>query len=161
MSAPQRKPKYFDVSDPDGPGLFPYRATTWLIDRLHDEAMLSRAWRVSSKRELAISIVAHQPGKALRLAFETDGRGGVLTLAPEASGWLTITVTLAGAEVFRGYLDQPHDGYEIWPQGASGAGAAPGRAGERRDWVDLSVAAWPGLAALEIDGVVRLEAVAG
>jgi len=58
--------------------------------------------------------------------------------------------TIAGAEVFRGYLDRPWEQCEIWPPGREPVGdeEAPGRIGKKQTFVTLSTVDWPQLLTL-------------
>ncbi|MDK8874226.1 hypothetical protein [Paracoccus sp. SSJ] len=97
-----------------------------------------------------LRICAHRQGERLEILAELAGGPVQIVLEPHASGWLSIAAVCSGQEVFRAWLDRPYEEYEFWPEGAAiPAGRTidpPGRIGKRRNWINLSAAAWPQLA---------------
>ena len=100
-----------------------------------------------------IVTIDHQPRRnamTRQMMADLAGERMQIALEPDASGWLSIAARCGGQEVFRAWLDRPYEVYEFWPEGAAilplRTTEAPGRIGKRRNWVNLSAAAWPPLA---------------
>lgn len=157
------KPYFFDSSDPDGPGLFPQRAATWIIDRLADRVRETPHWRFESGPGglVRVELLSHQPGRSAEIGVSFDGRAGTLSLAPDGTGWLVIRARIGAAEVLAARLDQPFEDYRLLPMEDRDWTEDPGRMGKRANWIALSVAAWPMLALLARNGTVELSAVDG
>lgn len=78
---------------------------------------------------------------------------GRITLSPDPSHWVKVEVFLGAFRVLVAYLDRPWEEYELWPSGAvEKTDEAPGRIGKRRNWVNLSVTAWPVLERFAAEG---------
>ncbi len=95
-------------------------------------------------------VCSHRRGERLEVLAELAGESMEIVLEPDASGWLSIAATCRGQEVFRAWLDRPYEEYELWPEGDAIPTRrnvdAPGRIGKRRNWINVSAAAWPQLA---------------
>lgn len=88
-----------------------------------------------------------------RVAFESLGVSGVITLTPHASGWVKVVAEIDGRPVFTAFAEQVWEEYELYPAAWAERDTAvdedaPGRIGKRRSWISLSAAAWPQLAPL-------------
>jgi len=86
-----------------------------------------------------------------RVAFESLGVSGVISLTPHVSGWVKVVAEIDGRPVFTGFAEQVWEEYELYPPGRPQRVVeedAPGRIGKRRSWISLSAAAWPQLAPL-------------
>ena len=79
---------------------------------------------------------------------------------PSLLNWLLIlasmlSVELAGAEIWRGYIDRPYEELNIWQPGAvfpaRRTQEAPGRIGKRLTWLVLDGNTWPALAPIVND----------
>lgn len=90
------------------------------------------------------------PGERLEILAELVSECAQIAFEPHVSGWLSIAAMYCGQEVFRAWLDRPFEEYELWPEGATIPGGrtidSPGRIGKRRNWINLTAAAWPQLA---------------
>lgn len=99
---------------------------------------------------ITLHVSSHRHGKRLEILAELAGEPAQIVLEPHVSGWLSIAAVCGGQEVFRAWLDRPYEEFEFWPEGAAiPAGRAidpPGRIGKRRNWINISTAAWPQLA---------------
>lgn len=89
-------------------------------------------------------------GGAHRVAFKaTKASGetvsGDVAFAPDASNWVRVEVFIGPFRVFLAYFDRVWEEFDLWPSGSTGDGEAPGRVGKRKNWVNLSAAAWPQL----------------
>jgi hypothetical protein len=99
---------------------------------------------------IRLRVCTHRQGQRLEILAELAGEPAQIVLEPHVSGWLSIAAMCGGQEVFRAWLDRPYEEYEFWPEGAAIPGGRtidpPGRIGKRRNWINLSAAAWPQLA---------------
>ena len=115
---------------------------------------------------ITLRVCSHRQGERLEIAAELAGEPVQIVLEPHVSGWLSIAAMCIGQEVFRAWLDRPYEEFEFWPEGAAIPSGRtidpPGRIGKRRNWINLSAAAWPQLARLAnaagIVAAIELEA---
>ena len=108
---------------------------------------------------VCVQVHAHRPANHLILSIQRHDQPFdqpmLLTLIPDQSGWLRLTVhwTVESEEVllFEGWLDQPYEEFEFWPTVRETAAAsrvpdlrqiAPGRMGKRMNWICIEADAW-------------------
>ena len=135
----------------------------WLFYSLAGDAGHSPDWSVEAGPGLAVRIrlIDHERGRGVTLGFTVGEGEGEIRTGLDPSGWVRVTVTLRGEDVFRAWLDRPYEEYHLWPDDAAASPDEdpPGHIGKRRNWVSLSVAAWPRLAALTPEPWLSLSAV--
>lgn len=156
--APSWPPHFFDLADPDGPGEPPAAIIPIIIDYLAHETSHTPDWRIDKdgpvrlSRIVRLSVISKAEGEA-RIGFVSGAVEGAISLSCDPSGWLLVKVSMGGAEVFRGWFDQPYEEYELWPSGARERTIdPPGRMGKRRNWLSLNTKAWPMLRPLANEG---------
>lgn len=149
-SSPQVPPYWFDgMTGGETP---PRIAAAAALDDFADALSNAPRWLLETGCGGAITlrVCAHRQGERLEILVELAGEPVQIVLEPHVSGWLSIAAVCSGQEVFRAWLDRPYEEFEFWPEGvAIPAGrtvAPPGRIGKRRNWINLSAAAWPQLA---------------
>lgn len=151
LGPPQTPPHYFDFTDPDGPQNDPLSAAAWLLDNLVLAASADPRWLIDddSGRGVELAVTDHQPGQGGTIAITSGEVALSLRLAVDPSGYLRAIVELAGAEIWRGYIDRPYEELDIWPPGAIfpalRTAEAPGRIGKRLTWLVLDQKPWPAL----------------
>ncbi|MCG6114875.1 MAG: hypothetical protein MEQ84_06705 [Mesorhizobium sp.] len=124
------------------------------LDDFAAEVVYAPSWMIETGSRGTVSLrgQAHQRGARLTIVAAFSSESLEIVLAPDTSGWLSITAFHRGSEVFRAWLDRPYEEYELWPAGAfvppRRSLEAPGRIGKRRSWISLSADAWPQLAHL-------------
>ena len=137
----------------------------WLFASLAGDAGHSPGWLVEAGSGLPVRIrlLDHEKGRGLTLGFIVGEGEGEVRASLDPSGWVQVTVTLRGENVFSGWLDRPYEEYHLWPDDAAASPYEdpPGHIGKRRNWVSLSVAAWPRLAALTPEPWLTLSATDG
>ncbi len=151
MSAPRSAPFYFDLLGGREAGLDPNESARFLVDNLVSTVETFPDWVLDEPRvPVTLTVAAHQRGTRAVIAFLADGAEGSLEIVPDVSGWVLLVAVANGREVFRGYMNQPYEEYEIWPDGAvpPPGEEAPGRMSKHQWWISLSSAVWPGLAPL-------------
>lgn len=147
---PTAPPSWFDclTGNEEKPDL----AAAAALDDFAAAIRLAPHWRLEtgSGGTIALRICSHRRGSRVEMMADLAGERMQIALEPDASGWLSIAARCGGQEVFRAWLDRPYEVYEFWPEGAAilplRTTEAPGRIGKRRNWVNLSAAAWPPLA---------------
>lgn len=147
MSAPTRKPFYYDFSNSED-GLPPEQGAPWVIDDFVSIARHFTDWLVEDRRlPFQVRPLAALKDGAARISFAGDGHYGLIELTPDPSGWVLVVGKVGEREVFRGYLDRPYEHYELWPVDAEPAAdeEGPGRIGKIQSWIGLSADAWPAL----------------
>jgi hypothetical protein len=151
--APDLPPYYFDMVDPEGPGRSPAMIVPLLIDDLVLGIGHTPDWRVDNPGAsiVQLSVLAKGRNEA-RIGFAGAGVEGVIELGCEPSGWMRVVASVAGAEVFRAYLDQVWEEHELWPANAEKMQESPGRMGKKRNWLSLRADAWPALRPLANEG---------
>jgi hypothetical protein len=87
--------------------------------------------------------------RSAQLAFTSDRGGGLISLTIADNGWLRAEVFVADALVLRAWVEQAYEEKEFWPDGADGAGDAPGRISKRGGWLTIDCARFPGVPANE------------
>lgn len=144
--APAWPPYHFDLTDPDGPGLDTGVQLPLLIADFVYEAAHTIDWRLDDDSKLLVRLtVLEKQERHARIAFAAGGIEGAIVLEVDLSGWLRIEASVAGAEVFRAFLDRPYEEYELWPVDAVKARESPGHMGKKRNWLSLHADAWPAL----------------
>ena len=151
MSAPARKPYYWDHGITEA-GYPPQQGGAWLIDDFVSIAKYFPDW-MAADEGIAIQVeplAQYDASGVGRIGFTANGVTGEIALTLDPSGWVLAVATIAGAEVFRGYLHRPWEQCEIWPPGREPVGdeEAPGRIGKKQTFVSLSTDAWPQLLTL-------------
>jgi hypothetical protein len=152
-SAPDWPPYFFDMVNPDGPGVSPGMIVPLIIDDLAHEVSRTPDWKVDkpggSIAKLSLLGVTKEEA---RIGFAVGAVEGVIALDRDPAGWLRIVASVAGAEVFRAYLEQIWEEHELWPAGAEKTPESPGRMGKKRNWLSLHSDAWPALRPLANEG---------
>ena len=149
-TSPPVPPSWFDGMTGEEPP--PRIAAAAALDDFADVLSNAPRWLLETGCGGAITlrVCAHRQGERLEVLAELAGECAQIALEPHVSGWLSIAAVCSGQEVFRAWLDRPYEEYELWPEGAAiPAGRTvdpPGRIGKRRNWINLSAAAWPQLA---------------
>lgn len=151
---PLLPPSFFDAAT--GGDADPADAFAGIAEAMASTTRRDRDWVIETAgdRPVRLSVLEAAPARAA-IGFESLGVAGVVTLVPDPSGWILVTIEIGGAERFRAYMDRPYEEYELLPPGArirrpSEAADAdpPGRIGKRRNWIDLDTRHWPALAPL-------------
>lgn len=143
-------PSWFDGLT--GGEMPPEVAAALALDDFAGTLRLAPRWKLETGPGgiLTASIRIHRAGRRLDILLELAGENLEIALEPDPSGWLSITARGGVGEIFRARLDRPYEEYEFWPHGIAipepRSIEAPGRIGKRRDWINLSLAAWPHLA---------------
>lgn len=134
-------------------GEMPLRiAAAAALDDFADALSNAPRWlpETGSGGAITLRVCSHRQGERLEILVEWAGERAQIVLEPHASDWLSIAAVCRGQEVFRAWLDRPYEEFEFWPEGAAIPRRrridAPGRIGKRRNWINLSAAAWPQLA---------------
>ena len=153
MSAPERPPIFFDrLSGVPLGDEAARREPGLLLDDLAGDVGSGADWLVDddSGRRFALAVASHQPQQRLEIAITGPGTAASVIAVPDVSGYLRVELVLGGMLMFTGYVEQIWEEFDIWPPDASAAAGeeAPGRMGKRRNWLSLSVAGWPALAAI-------------
>ena len=157
LGPPQTPPHYFDYTEPDGPQNDPLPAAAWLLDSLVHAAIADPRWIVDDDSGPTVNLVVteHQPGQGGTIAITSGPVALSLHLAVDPSGYVRATVELAGAQIWRGYIDRPYEELDIWPPDAVFPALrtqeAPGRIGKRLTWLVLDSRPWPALAPIVND----------
>lgn len=150
-SAPEIPPYYFDSLGGREEGLEPQASARLLVDALAQTAETFPAWRHDDLgAPIRLSVRSYLPGVRAVIGYETGGMDCEVEVSPHRSGWVVAVATIAGREVFRAYLHQPYEEYELWPAGAQPLRDAepPGRMSKRRLWISLQLSGWPELAGI-------------
>lgn len=148
-SSPPVPPYWFDgMTGGETP---PRVAAAAALDDFADALSNAPRWLLETGCGGAITlrVCSHRQGEGLEILAELAGEHAQIVLEPHVSGWLSIAAVCGGQEVFRAWLDRPYEEFEFWPEGVAIPGRtidAPGRIGKRRNWINLSAAAWPQLA---------------
>lgn len=151
MTPPQRKP-YFCDAIAGTEVTFPATGDDmgWTIDRLAATARNFPDWQLDCddrpQHAVRLQLIEEVQYGLVRIGFACNGIEGSITARPDAtSGFVLITVEIAGVERFSAYLDRPYEEYDLFPPGdASAQGSeAPGRMSKHLWWVSLSAKAWP------------------
>jgi hypothetical protein len=151
LGPPKTPPHFFDFTDPDGPQNNPLPEAAWLLDSLMHAAKADPRWLIDddSGRFAELAVTEHQPGQGGAIAITSGPVTLSLRLAVDPSGYVLASVELAGAEIWRGYIDRPYEELDIWPPGAVFPAMrtveAPGRIGKRLTWLVLDSKPWPAL----------------
>lgn len=149
-SSPPVPPCWFDGMT--GGEMPPGIAAAAALDDFADVLSNSPHWLLETGccGAITLRVCSHRHGERLEFLVELAGECAQLVLEPHASGWLSIATMCSGQEVFRAWLDRPYEEFEFWPEGAAIPSGRtidpPGRIGKRRNWINLSAAAWPQLA---------------
>lgn len=156
MTAPSRPPIFFDLLAGRAVEMpHALREPGFLIDDMARDVESWPDWVLDddSRQAIRLRVIEHVNEQLLVVGFEAGTAHGTITATPDPSGYLRAVVHVAGAEYLTLYGERIWEEFELWPPGAS-AGAqdeAPGRMGKRRNWVSISAAGWPVLAAVAND----------
>ncbi|WP_417310054.1 hypothetical protein [Devosia sp.] len=153
MSPPKRPPSFFNaLTGAPLAGDAAQREAGNLLDDLARDVGHGVAWDVDddSGQRFALRVERHLPEQQLEIAVTGAGAVATLIVVPDDSGYLRIELVVGGKLLFTGYVEQIWEEFDIWPPDASAETGteAPGRMGKRRNWLSLSVAGWPALAAI-------------
>lgn len=149
-SSPPVPPSWFEGLT--GGEMPPRIAATAALDDFADALGNAPRWllETGSGGAITLRVSSHRQRERLEFLVELAGECAQLVLEPHASGWLSIAAMCSDQEVFRAWLDRPYEEFEFWPEGAAVPphrnAEAPGRIGKRRNWINLSAAAWPQMA---------------
>ncbi|MCO5164346.1 MAG: hypothetical protein M9939_24970 [Mesorhizobium sp.] len=157
------KGKYeFEFIDPDR-GDDPALAAAWYAEDLAQHVAGEPTWRATGGWVIEpgsagrAGAVHSTPFVARHSASDATVEGRV-ALTPDPSHWVKVEVFLGAFRVFVAYLDKPWEEYDLWPSRAvEKTDEVPGRIGKRRNWANLSAAAWPALAHVADQGWFSVE----
>jgi hypothetical protein len=148
VSAPAKAPYYWDFGTSEE-GYPPAYGGPWYIDSMVGDAAVFEDWKIEGDGSPVVvwPITKYEETGTGKIGFGAKGVQGEIALTMDPSGWILAVATIAGKEVFRGFIDRPWEQYDIWPVGATPERneEGPGRIGKKRAWVALSTEAWPQL----------------
>lgn len=127
----------------------------WLVDSFAGVPDIYSEWFVdgdTAETPFQVALLVHEPGRRTVLGIGCGAIAGEVSFAPDPSGYVLVTGSNGGKELFRAYLDRPYEDFDLWPAGAvfdpKRVVDAPCRIGKRRSWMVLDTRVWPGLAKL-------------
>jgi hypothetical protein len=111
--------------------------------------LASEGWQISPAGPPTASLPARVAFVGRKVGAHVDGE---VVLSADPSGWVKVEIYLGHFRVFIAFLDRVWEEFDLWPSGAADfSGDEPGRIGKRKNWVNLSVKAWPQLGRLTGD----------
>ncbi|MGV3490231.1 MAG: hypothetical protein ACO1OG_02830 [Devosia sp.] len=150
MTAPTTPPYYGDMLGGREEGLPPDEGARWVVSDFAAIARYDPTW-VWTERGLDVTIwpISGDGHASAEIGFSVGDTSGTIHLHPDESGYARVTVSIAGTEVLRLYVDRPYEEYEGHPPGASfnekRVVDAPARMGKHQNWLQLRAEHWPHL----------------
>jgi len=147
------QPRYFDLATGDcHPPAEAAAQAAHLVDLLAIAATVNPVWRLGDSVAdpvIHLALAERGPGRAA-IALVAGALGATLSLRVDERGFVVAEVEAGGACLFSAAVDRPYEDLELRadPSQLLDPADPPGSMGKRLDWISLSVAHWPVLAAV-------------